>query len=114
MRHRPPDIRKLLAPSVLIGEQMLTGIFELEPDDQAFHRRAKVFAPLIQSLAKAFATTYEARHVIDGRAEADALLLQTHERWQNLPVPHKATADDIDALQALRPRQPANRPCRDR
>lgn len=97
MRHHAPGLRELLAPAVMIGERALLGVFDLEPDDTAFHQRVKTFAPLTPSLAQSVAAAYEARVIFDGRSAADAFLLQTKQRLDNLPLPLKATDDDIEA-----------------
>ncbi len=98
MGYRPPGLRELLEPAVLIGERALLNVFDLEPDDTAFHQRVKTFAPLTPNLARAFAASYEARVVFDGRRAADAFLLETKRRFDKLPLPLKATDDDIRAL----------------
>ena len=97
MRHHAPGLRELLAPAVMIGEQALLGVFELEPDNKAFHQRVKTFAPLTPNLARSVAAGYEARVIFDGRSAADTFLLQTKQRLDSLPLPHKATDDDIEA-----------------
>lgn len=97
MRHHAPGLQELLAPAVMIGERALLSVFELEPDDKAFHQRVKTFAPLTPNLARSVAAAYEARVIFDGRSAADTFLLQTKQRLDGLPLPHRATDDEIEA-----------------
>lgn len=98
MRHdRTPDLRELLAPSVLIGEQALARAFKLEPDDRGFHQRARIFRRLTKAQAKALAGAIERRHLADDDEGAEALLLQAQNRLRGAPLPPNATAEDIEA-----------------